>query len=161
MIVDEGPRAANDSGMKALAPILLLACLACRSVPNADADRSIQSIVHEQEAAWNRGDIDGFMSAGYLRSADLTFFSGGSVTHGYEPVLARYTKRYKAEGKEMGRLAFTQLEVVPLGDDCALARGRWDLDFEKEKDVGGLFSLVFRRTSDGWRIVHDHTSVDG
>jgi ketosteroid isomerase-like protein len=61
----------------------------------------------------------------------------------------------------MGHLAFTKLEVVPLADDVSLARGRWDLDFASEKDVGGLFSLVFRRTDHGWRIVHDHTSVDG
>jgi beta-aspartyl-peptidase (threonine type) len=147
--------------MKSLALLLLFACASCRSTGGGDATSSIESIVRAQEAAWNRGDIEGFMSAGYMRSADLTFFSGGSVTHGFEPVLARYTKRYKAEGKEMGRLAFTALEVVTLAGECALARGRWDLDFAKEKDVGGLFSLVFKRTGDGWRIVHDHTSVDG
>lgn len=147
--------------MKFLALFILLACASCRSTAGGDATSSIESIVRAQEAAWNRGDVEGFMSAGYVRSADLTFFSGGSVTHGFEPVLARYTKRYKAEGKEMGRLAFTALEVIPLSGECALARGRWDLDFEKEKDVGGLFSLVFKRTRDGWRIVHDHTSVDG
>lgn len=118
-------------------------------------------IVREQEAAWNRGDIVGFMKAGYLNSPDLTFFSGGSDTRGFEPVLTRYSKRYKSEGKEMGRLAFTKLEVVVIEDDVSLARGRWDLDFERDKDVGGLFTLVFHRSEHGWRIVHDHTSVDG
>ena len=127
----------------------------------ADAAASIATIVHAQESAWNRGDVAGFMGAGYWRSPDLTFYSGGSVTHGFEPVLARYVRRYQGEGKEMGQLSFTQLEVVQLAPDCALARGRWDLDFASEKDVGGLFSLVFRRLDEGWRIVHDHTSVDG
>lgn len=115
--------------------------------------------MREQEAAWNRGDVEGFMGAGYWRSAELTFFSGGDDTRGFEPVLARYLKRYKSSGAEMGRLAFTQLEVVQLADDCAIARGRWDLDFAATPDVGGLFTLVFRRFSTGWRIVHDHTSV--
>jgi beta-aspartyl-peptidase (threonine type) len=145
--------------MKTVAPLLLLACLACRSVAHDDAEHSIAAIVDEQEAAWNRGDIEGFMKSGYLQSPLLTFFSGGEDTRGFDPVLERYSKRYKSEGAEMGRLAFTKLEVVPLGDDFALARGRWDLDFDKQKDVGGLFSLVFRHPSDGWRIVHDHTSV--
>ncbi len=166
LIVDLATRTPNDSGMRTAALLAIVLCSACRTVCTDDAAHSvdtgsIEHVVREQEAAWNRGDIDGFMRAGYLRSAELTFYSGGSVTHGFDPVLARYTKRYKSEGKEMGKLAFTKLEVLPLADDVALARGRWDLDFAAEKDVGGLFSLVFRRTSDGWRIVHDHTSVDG
>jgi ketosteroid isomerase-like protein len=147
--------------MKLPALLLLFLCLACHAVPHDGSDRSVATIIHEQQAAWNRGDIEGFMTTGYWRSPDLTFFSGGSDTRGFDPVLARYMKRYKSEGKETGCLAFTKLEVVVLADDAALARGRWDLDFENEKDVGGLFSLVFRRTEHGWRIVHDHTSIDG
>ena len=76
-------------------------------------------------------------------------------------MLARYRRNYEAPGKERGTLAFTQLEVVPLADDAALTRGRWDLDYANKSDVGGLFTLALRRTPEGWRIVHDHTSVDG
>jgi hypothetical protein len=97
--------------------ILLVACCACRAGSHDGANGAVVAIIHQQEAAWNRGDIEGFMKAGYLQSPDLTFFSGGSDTRGFDPVLARYLKRYKAEGKEMGHLAFTKLEVVPLADD--------------------------------------------
>lgn len=143
-------------------PILFLSvCASCRTVSYADGASAIQSVVRAQEAAWNRGDVDGYMAEGYWRSPELTFFSGCSVTRGYDPVLARYAQRYKADGKEMGHLAFKDLEVVMLAEDAALVRGRWDLDFERQPDVGGLFSLIVRHTPDGWRIVHDHTSVDG
>jgi ketosteroid isomerase-like protein len=145
----------------ALLALLLLG--ACRATPQPDADHvaaEIEAVCRAQEAAWNRGDLDGFMSAGYLRSDELTFYSGGDVAHGYTAMLERYKKSYQAEGKEMGRLAFTDLAPLPLDDRHALMRGRWKLDFEKRDDVGGLFTLLFVRTSEGWRIVHDHTSVD-
>lgn len=144
--------------MKLLFAVALFLC-ACRTTTVSTETRDIESVVRAQEAAWNRGDVEGFMSAGYWRSPDLVFFSGGDVTHGFEPVLARYVKRYKTGDAEMGKLAFTNVEVVPLSEDAAIVRGRWDLDFDKQPDVGGLFTLVFRRFDAGWRIVHDHTSV--
>ncbi len=121
----------------------------------------IESICRQQQDAWNRGDIAEFMRVGYLASAELTFFSGGEVTRGYDTVLARYERRYKSEGAEMGRLTFSELETRMLGEGHAILRGRWALDFESRGDVGGLFTLVVRRTPGGWRIVHDHTSVAG
>lgn len=99
------------------------------------------------------------MRAGYWPSESLTFFSGAEVTRGYETVLARYKRRYQSEGAEMGQLTFSNLETETLGTDHAILRGNWLLDFEERDDAGGLFTLVLRRTPDGWRIVHDHTSV--
>lgn len=133
------------------------------SATSAESDVSAQivAVMRSQEAAWNRGDLAAFMELGYWHSPDLTFYSGGEVSRGFDEMLARYRKNYESPGKERGTLAFTQLEVVPLADGVAMARGRWDLDYAAKKDVGGLFTLVLRRTDGGWRIVHDHTSVDG
>lgn len=140
--------------------LLLLAGCAASPARNVPSDaHAIEAICWAQQAAWNRGDIAGFMAAGYWPSEELTFFSGGEVTRGYETVLARYERRYKSEGAEMGQLTFSNLETQMLGPDHALMRGNWFLDFKEREDIGGLFTLVLRRTSDGWRIVHDHTSV--
>ena len=127
----------------------------------ADRDQSeaMIAVCRTQESAWNRGDIEGFMREGYLRSPDLTFYSGGDVTLGYDTVLERYRKSYQGEGKEMGRLVFSDLDTLLLGSGAGIVRGRWRLDFAEKESVGGLFTLVMRRTADGWRIVHDHTSV--
>jgi uncharacterized protein (TIGR02246 family) len=159
--VDDRRRGSFDGLMKILAAFsLLLLATACKTTSLGAEARDIEAVVRTQEAAWNRGDVEGFMNAGYWRSPDLTFFSGGKVTRGFEPVLAGYLERYKSKGTETGKLAFTQLDVQPLSEDAAIVRGRWDLHYEKQPDVGGLFTLVFRMTKDGWRIVHDHTSVD-
>ncbi len=137
---------------------LLAACAS--SAPAEPPPPTPLEIVAAQQAAWNAGDLDAFMAGGYHDSPALTFFSGGSWTTGYQPVLDRYRRRYVEGGAEMGRLVFSRLEALELGADHALVRGRWDLDFAAQDDVGGLFTLLFRRFPQGWRIVHDHSSAD-
>jgi beta-aspartyl-peptidase (threonine type) len=94
---------------------------------------------------------------GYWASPDLTFFSGNTRTRGWQATLERYVKRYRAEGKEMGKLTFSDIDIDVLGADSAVVRGRFQLEMSKEKP-NGLFTLVFKRLPEGWRIVHDHTS---
>jgi beta-aspartyl-peptidase (threonine type) len=114
-------------------------------------------VLDAQVEAWNRGDLEGFMAT-YWRSPDLVFCSGSTVTRGWDETLARYRKRYQSEGREMGRLRFDGLEVIPLGEDAALARGAWRLHMADGNEPHGLFTLLLRRKAGAWRIVHDHTS---
>lgn len=121
----------------------------------ADSDESsIRQLLAEQQSAWNRGDLDGFM-AGYWRSEQLRFASGDSITYGWQPTLARYRQRY-ADRKQMGTLAFEILDVK-LMTDQALVFGRWRLTREKDQPQG-LFSLLLQKRLEGWRIIADHTS---
>jgi beta-aspartyl-peptidase (threonine type) len=129
-------------------------CTALAAEPKPEA--AIRKVLASQVVAWNKGDLDAFMK-GYWNSEKLTFSSGGTVTSGWKATLARFQKRYKAEGKEMGKLTFSDIEVEVLGRDSAFVRGRWQLELKKEKP-GGLFTLIFKKLPDGWRIVHDHTS---
>jgi ketosteroid isomerase-like protein len=126
----------------------------CRIHPNDDLLDSLESILSEQAAAWNRGDIDGFMQH-YWKSEDLTFSSGGHTTRGWQTTKDNYKLRYPTR-ERMGHLTFDGLEVFPLGDSAALVLGRWHLD--RNGPVGGNFSLVFRKIDGAWVIVHDHTS---
>lgn len=115
----------------------------------------IRRVMSEQTAAWNAGDIEGFMR-GYWNSPELKFVSGANVTRGWQPTLDRYKKSYDSPAK-MGALAFSDLEITVLSKDAAAVLGNWKL--QREKDApGGKFTLIFRKFKDGWRIVHDHTS---
>jgi beta-aspartyl-peptidase (threonine type) len=138
-----------------------LASCAGSVTSHRDQDQSdaMEAVLRTQESAWNRGDLERFVSEGYERTPKLTFFSGGEVSHGFDDLLARYQKRYKEGGREMGHLSFTELESLILATNAGIVRGRWRLEFQKDPAVGGLFTLVMERTPDGWRIVHDHTSV--
>lgn len=123
-----------------------------------DAPAEICGLLDDQVAAWNRGDLDGFLET-YWHSPKLVFLSGGDRTEGFEATRERYRKRYQAEGRAMGRLEFTEIEVEVLGPDSAFARGRWALTMPDGMKPSGLFTLILRKLPEGWRIVHDHTSV--
>jgi uncharacterized protein (TIGR02246 family) len=134
---------------------LALAGQSSRKRPAPDAEPAIRAVLDAQVAAWNRGDVDGFME-GYARSPDTRFASGGTVTRGWDTVRERYKRTYDSAAK-MGTLEFSDLEVDLLTPDRALVFGRWKLTRPADTP-NGLFTLVFARTNAGWRIVADHTS---
>jgi beta-aspartyl-peptidase (threonine type) len=119
------------------------------------AETAIREVMNEQVAAWNRGDIDGFM-AGYWHSPKLTFVSGTNVTRGWQETLDRYKKGYDTRAK-MGTLTFSELEITVLSKDAAVVLGSWSLAREKD-NPHGKFTLIFRKFKEGWRVVMDHTS---
>jgi len=125
---------------------------------STEAHAAIEQVLKTQQEAWNRHDLQAFM-AGYWNSPDLTFFAGGHVASGWQGALERYRKTYQGEGKEMGKLDFYDLRIEPLGEDSAFVRGAWHLTLSDGKTPHGLFTLIFHRFPDGWKIIHDHTSV--
>jgi TonB family protein len=122
---------------------------------NADRD-AIRMVLNAQQAAWNRGDVDAFL-VGYWRSPELTFSGSSGVSRGWDSVRARYKKNYP-DRAAMGELDFSDLEFRFLGKDAALVLGKWHLKRE-QGDLGGVFTLVWQRFPDGWKIIHDHTSA--
>ena len=117
---------------------------------------AIQKILMEQQSAWNRGHVKEFLQ-GYWHSPELTFSGSGGITRGWEEVLAHYQKNYP-NAAAMGKLEFSDLEFRILGQDSALVLGKWHLTREKD-ELGGVFTLVWRKFPEGWQIIHDHTSL--
>jgi ketosteroid isomerase-like protein len=120
-------------------------------------ETAIRNVLQSQVEAWNRRDLEGFM-AGYWNSPDLTFFSGGTETHGWQATLERYRKKYQSADTEMGKLEFRNLQVEMLGPKAGFVRGKFVLTLSNGKQPRGLFTLIFRQFPEGWRIVHDHSS---
>ena len=139
----------------AIATFSLLA-VARAEDPEKSVDKEIRSVLQAQEEAWNRGDIDEFMK-GYAHSDGTSFVSEDKVTYGWDTVRKRYHKSYPDRSK-MGKLTFLDLGITPLGNDAALAVGSWRLD-NVAGTPHGRFTLLFRLTNNGWRIVYDHTSA--
>ena len=120
--------------------------------------KAVERVLHKQQEAWNRHDLEGFM-AGYWHSPELTFFSGGTERDGWEATMERYLANYSSPGHEMGKLEFSGLRVEVLGQEAAFVRGAWKVTMSDGKTPHGLFTLVFRKFPEGWKIVHDHTSA--
>ena len=122
---------------------------------SSQASTAIRAVIEAQRDAWNRGDIEGYMD-GYERSNDTVFVSGDNVNRGWQTVLDRYKKTYDTREK-MGVLTFSDLEITMLSSDSAVVLGSWSLKRANDQPHG-KFTLIFKRTSKGWRIIHDHTS---
>jgi ketosteroid isomerase-like protein len=137
--------------------LLVLGMTAAYGQTKAAKDaRAIQAVLDAQRDAWNRGDIESFMD-GYERSEKTVFVGGDNVTRGWQTVLDRYKKNYDSREK-MGTLTFSDLEITPMGNDGALVLMRWHLRRAKD-EPHGRSTLIMRRTKQGWKIVHDHSSA--
>ncbi len=123
------------------------------------ARQAIRKVIEDQQAAWNRHDLEAFM-AGYWKSPELTFFSGAHESKGWQAALDRYQKNYQGAGHEMGKLEFANLRIEMLGPDAAFVRGEFHLTMSDGKTPHGLFTLVFRKFPEGWKIIHDHSAAE-
>jgi uncharacterized protein (TIGR02246 family) len=124
---------------------------------NAPAEAAIRHLLDQQTADWNRGDVEAFMK-GY-EDAPTTTFVGQTVQYGYATILERYRKLY-ATPAAMGKLTFTHLAIRVLDDEYATATGNFHLDRTAGGggNADGIFSLVFRKDAQGWKIILDHSN---
>jgi ketosteroid isomerase-like protein len=123
---------------------------------DSKTESAIRAVLDAQAAAWNRGDLEGYMD-GYDRSPDTEFVGGDTITRGWQTVFDRYKQRYDSREK-MGVLTFSDLKFTILSKDAVLVLGRWRLK-RAHDEPHGTFSLLFRKKKAGWRIVHDHSSA--
>jgi uncharacterized protein (TIGR02246 family) len=119
------------------------------------AETAIRQLMADQTAAWNKGNIDEFMK-GYWNNDSLMFIGHSGITYGYQQTLDGYKKTY-SNADQMGKLFFTLLKVKRLSPDYYFVIGKWLLK-RKTGDIGGIYTLLFRKIDGQWRIVCDHTS---
>ncbi len=122
----------------------------------AEDKAAIAKVLGEASAGWSRGDLDAFM-ASYEKAPQINYVSGGKVTQGYDAIREIYAPRF-TEPTKMPKLTTEIVDFDPLGADYAAVVGRFHLTLPDGKDATGLFSLVFHKTVQGWRIVSDHSS---
>jgi ketosteroid isomerase-like protein len=116
----------------------------------------ILKILSAQTEAWNKGDIDLFMQMGYWKHDSLTMVGRNGVTYGYQNILNNYKKNYN-DASKMGQLVFDILQVKELSADLYYVIGKWSLT-RTAGDVGGHYTLLFRKIDGKWLIVSDHSS---
>ena len=147
--------------MSRLSHLLVLALtLASSSWAQMAPEAAIRHLLDQQTADWNRGDVEAFMK-GYEDSPTTTFV-GQTVQYGYATILKRYKKLYTTRAA-MGKLTFSHLAIRILDADYAVATGNFHLERTTAGggNADGIFSLLFKRDSSGWKIILDHTSRTG
>jgi ketosteroid isomerase-like protein len=161
-------RAASLIVEVSMAFLLLLVTMLTGSAPAArplggarfddarSADQAqIRAVLDAQVEAWNRADVASFMQ-GYWNSPETEFVGASGITRGWQRVCDRYRKAYP-DRAAMGHLDFSGLEITMLGSDAALVVGQFHLGRQNDAPQG-VFTLIFRKFPEGWRIIHDHTS---
>ena len=143
--------------MKMLCLILIL-FFAAMDYAWGGAQEEIRMMLEEQDAAWNRGDLDGFMKP-YDNTSELVFIGSQGPVRSSKTMKEGYEARYKTGKSDFGKLTFSQLEIEELGPDLARAWGKWLVE-QDQKKLSGWFSLILRKKPEGWRIIHDHSSSD-
>lgn len=145
--------------MKIFALFLIATCLFTGmtgfSQQNAD-EKAILKILQKQEADWNAGDVNSFME-GYWKSDSLAFIGAKGPTYGWKNTLENYKVRYP-DRATMGTLKFTILRLNALDKNAYFVIGKWHLTRPEKGDIGGHYTLVFRKIGRKWLIVSDHTS---
>lgn len=143
--------------MKRILISILVLFASCTSTkhPNPSAENQIRNVLAEQQNCWNQGDIECFMD-GYWKSDSLRFIGKSGINYGWQATLDNYKKSYPDKAA-MGKLEFDILSVEPLGTENYLVTGKWKLIRESDAP-NGLFTLVWKRFDDEWKIVYDHSS---
>lgn len=139
----------------------IVLCLTCCAALHSEAqnrqgdDAAIRTVLNEQSAAWNRGDIEGYMS-GYWHNDSLTFIGKKGITYGWQQTLDNYRKSYPGKAA-MGQLQFDILQLKQLSVRYCQVTGRWHLQ-RKAGDLEGYFTLLFEKKNGQWLIISDHSS---
>lgn len=118
-------------------------------------EAQIRAAMKASAEAWNQGDLKGHLS---IYVEDVTFMTSNGPRPGVAPLEESFSKKYFKDGRPKQTLGFEQIVVRPLGPDAALATGRFVLSGGNEPEQSGWFSLVWMRTPQGWKVIHDHSS---
>lgn len=117
-------------------------------------EKDILKVMNDQQIAWNNGDLDGFMQ-GYWNSEEMMFIGKSGPNYGWQKTLDNYKKSYPTKEK-MGILTFSDQKIKMLGKNYAHVFGKWKLT-RKDGDLGGIYTLVFQKFKNGWKVISDHT----
>jgi beta-aspartyl-peptidase (threonine type) len=136
----------------------LLMCLcACETLAGGPEEvKAIRAVIDAQVGAWNEGNLDAFMQA-YRKDENITGISDGAAVKGWKALDEQYRIAYRSAGKEMGKLVLSGVSVDLISPDAAFVRGKWELTTSRGV-AKGWFTQVFKKSPEGWKIVHDHSS---
>jgi len=118
-------------------------------------EQAIRKLMDVQTNTWNAGNIDAFMET-YWKSDSLLFVGASGPAYGWQTTLNNYHKRYP-DTVAMGKLHFDLLQLNPMPGNYYFVLGKWHLQ-RTIGDIGGFFTLMFRKINGKWLIIADHTS---
>ena len=118
-------------------------------------EQQILDVLEAQDAAWNSGNLVGFMET-YWNNDSLMFIGKSGVTYGWSNTLKNYQRGYP-DTAAMGKLKFTMIRMEKLTRKKYFIVGKWQLT-RTAGNLQGHFTLFLRKINGQWKIVADHSS---
>ena len=140
---------------KSILFIVVLLILATTITAQSKDEKTIRAVLTNQTNAWNQGNLQNYMQ-GYWQNDSLMFIGKSGITYGWQKTLENYKKGYP-DTAAMGKLKFELLAVNKLSANYYFVVGKWNL-VRSIGNVGGTFTLLFRKIKNTWVIVSDHSS---
>ena len=141
--------------MKKLTLFVSLVLNAGFAIGQTKDELEIRNILNNQTVAWNGGDLAKFMQP-YWQNDSLMFIGKSGITYGWQQTMDSYKKNYP-DAAAMGKLDFKIISIKRLSVIYFFVVGKWHLK-RSIGDVGGHFTLLFKKVKDKWLIVADHSS---
>lgn len=134
---------------------MISAELICPLDPAGAERAAIEAVIRAMEAAWNRGDFDGYM-AGFA-NPDVVFVSRGRMQKDWRGTLDHYIRDYGGDPDRRGRLHFTDMRIEMLAADAAQLISDYTLD-RPMAPQRGINTRLMRKRQGQWVIALNHVS---
>lgn len=141
--------------LKSLVTISFLLFFSSGIIAQSKTEKKIIKLLHDQDASWNRGDLEGFMKT-YWNNDSLMFIGKTGVTYGWKNTLNNYKKGYP-NPEAMGKLNFDLIEIKKISSKYYHVTGKWHLT-RTVGDLQGHFTLLLKKIKGKWLIISDHSS---
>lgn len=115
----------------------------------SDAEAAVRAVIQAQCAAWNAGDLEGFVAQ---VGRDVVYVTGRGLVQGREALLEAYRGDWRDKG---GRLTVEVERVIDHGDAATAIVQFWLA--ESSADRSGWSLLTFAHTGERWELIADAT----
>lgn len=141
--------------MQKIFVVIIIILFSINASAQTTDEQMIKDAMTEQLNAWNAGDIDKYMET-YWHNDSLMFIGKNGPTYGFDKTKANYKKGYP-DTTAMGKLDFEIINMKRLSVMYYSVVGKWHLK-RSIGDVGGAFTLLFKKIKKKWVIIQDHSS---
>ncbi len=139
-----------------LLSFFLLVSVLAKAQPGENSrskETAIIAAMKSSENDWNKGDLESFMRM-YTESSTMMMPTGPV---GLSAIRSLYETKYFNGKMPKQNLYYDEMKVTLLGTNYALLTGRFTLSGNNLPERSGRYSLVMVYTSNGWKILHDHS----
>jgi len=135
----------------------LCSCASTRNAPKtwASEETDIRKQLQLSTDGWNLGSLEKHLA---LYDPTATQMTVNGTRAGIDSIRRSFANSYFKSGRPEQQLSTEHVVVRRLDNKAALVTGKFLLSSGDQPTRSGWFTLVWVKTAQGWRVIHDHSS---